>query len=39
MDIFAGSDEVVVFGPVGPEDEDAAPDCPVQFLVLGEACV
>ena len=24
MDIFAGSDEVVVFEPVGPEDEDAA---------------
>ncbi|NEU94803.1 hypothetical protein FNJ47_02915 [Bradyrhizobium sp. UFLA 03-164] len=24
MDIFAGSDEVVVFEPVGPDDEDAA---------------
>jgi len=24
MDIFAGSDEVVRFDPVGPEDEDAA---------------
>ena len=24
MDIFAGTDEVVVFEPVGPEDEDAA---------------
>src|SRR4051812_25443967 len=24
MDIFAGSDEVVRFEPVGPEDEDAA---------------